>query len=287
MSLRDVIPPLRIHVWGGYGSQLYAIYLALRIQQKYPWRRILIVAHTSGVTERRLEISKYRQFESSQVNDFNSPHTNFQNKEPTSGSKVKNHRAIFKSILVWSGLLSHCNTEKDFNELKPWVLSCRGHYTHMLFNPEIISLLYKVIVDEASPRKIAYRTIGVQYRLGDLIQLQNKSPIDSKDIVRKIREVREFANLGITLCSDTPDLALMNISHNLGDTLSVSLADLKPDDVIVEFSNIFAFIGTTSKLSVWIAVFRSVVNGLENTFLPDQFEFEMNLHGINAGIEFY
>ena len=46
------LPALRVHSWGGFGSQLFTAYVVLKLQKQFTNRRIKVVVHTSGVTRR-------------------------------------------------------------------------------------------------------------------------------------------------------------------------------------------------------------------------------------------
>ena len=48
----SLLPVLKIHSWGGFGSQLFTAYVILKVQKRYPGRRIKVIVHTSGVTRR-------------------------------------------------------------------------------------------------------------------------------------------------------------------------------------------------------------------------------------------
>lgn len=54
-----LMPPLKIHCWGGVGSQLYALAVYERLLVRMPNRKIIIVFHSFGVTERIFELSDY------------------------------------------------------------------------------------------------------------------------------------------------------------------------------------------------------------------------------------
>ena len=56
-SLNTLLPNLRIHSWGGLGSQLFAAHIVLRLKQQYPGRRVRVIVHTSGVTKRYTELN--------------------------------------------------------------------------------------------------------------------------------------------------------------------------------------------------------------------------------------
>ena len=62
---------LRIHCWGGLGSQLYAVALIYDLLKRFPKRKITLYLHTSGATRRHSEIEGIADiFEIKQVDDF-------------------------------------------------------------------------------------------------------------------------------------------------------------------------------------------------------------------------
>ena len=67
--------PLRVHCWGGLGSQLYALAVAYDLQRKYPKRKIKLLLHTGGVTKRVSELDFIDSigFEIIQISDFQIP----------------------------------------------------------------------------------------------------------------------------------------------------------------------------------------------------------------------
>jgi len=50
--------PIRVHCWGGFGSQIFACVIAKRLASLFPARKIVLIFHSSGVTRRTLEIPK-------------------------------------------------------------------------------------------------------------------------------------------------------------------------------------------------------------------------------------
>ena len=64
-------PTLQIHCWGGLGSQLFAWAVVEQCLLEKPNRRITLVLHTSGVTQRSSELSALAKIvEIVQVTDF-------------------------------------------------------------------------------------------------------------------------------------------------------------------------------------------------------------------------
>ena len=63
--------PIKLHCWGGLGSQLYAWALCERLANRFPKRRILLILHTDGITRRDSELDNlFSSSELMHVNDF-------------------------------------------------------------------------------------------------------------------------------------------------------------------------------------------------------------------------
>ena len=112
MILR-LIPPIKIHCWGGLGSQLYALALAIDLKHRFYSRKIEFVQHTSGVTKRNLEIdtSRFSSIVFKTIDDFSNNSTSLIAK--TSFRKILS--TILKNCLVFLGFLSSANNNLEFN----------------------------------------------------------------------------------------------------------------------------------------------------------------------------
>ena len=136
--IRYLSPHIKIHVWGGFGSQLFALVMAWRISSKFKCRRVRLVFHSSGVTERIRELpSEWLQNVSFiEVKDFvNTPPS----KKPSQSKiAVEIDKTCFLGILLFSGILARANSDKELNRLKPWVLEVRGHYTDLKVNDLVL-----------------------------------------------------------------------------------------------------------------------------------------------------
>jgi hypothetical protein len=100
--------PLRVHCWGGLGSQLYALSTVHDLKLKYPKRRIKLVLHTSGVTKRLSELDFIHNidFEIVQINDFHLQDKSDKNKANMSNVKLK---VLLKKILYTLNFISIFN----------------------------------------------------------------------------------------------------------------------------------------------------------------------------------
>ena len=81
-----LLPSLEIHIWGGLGSQLYALSLGLR--NDFEKRRVVLVFHNSGVTKRNREAQKLFDFffECKEIYDFNTEISEFEIQKNTGNS---------------------------------------------------------------------------------------------------------------------------------------------------------------------------------------------------------
>ena len=98
--------PINIHVWGGLGSQLFALALVEDLAKKFPKRSLRMIFHTGGVTYRKLDIapllSEYKFF----VNDDYASHSVTRD----SGRSVKNISAkVAQSKISLKKLAVYCS----------------------------------------------------------------------------------------------------------------------------------------------------------------------------------
>jgi hypothetical protein len=251
--IRYLSPHIKIHVWGGFGSQLFALVMAWRISSKFKYRRVKLVFHSSGVTERIRELpSEWLQNVSFiEVKDFvNTPPS-----EKPSQSKiaVKVDKTRFLGILLFSGILARANSDKELNRLKPWVLEVRGHYTDLKVNDIELSRLRTLIGIDLEASEI--NCCSVHYRLGDLMHLESKSYIDPKRI-QNILDNYFDKKLPIRIFSDSSQNDVVKLINNLLDENRTSYFALSPIETIRSCFYSREFLGTNSKISLWIATFR-------------------------------
>ena len=250
MILR-LIPPIKIHCWGGLGSQLYALALAIDLKHRFYTRKIEFVQHTSGVTKRNLEIdtSRFSSIVIKTIDDFSNDSTSLIAK--TSFRKILS--TILKNCLVFLGFLSSANNNLEFNSIRAWVLTIRGHYSYRTLNIDF----YRILVDyfdlTSAKNKISENPIiGVHYRLGDLLSLSEKAPITVNEVIDSIMRARsKYIDAQVLVFSDSPDKAKDLLIPNLKDSF-IQFIDRSTLSVINECVNADYFIGTNSKISIWI-----------------------------------
>ena len=245
-----------VHSWGGLGSQLFAYSTAEYLGQRYPKKQISIVLHSSGVTKRAPAIDflgeKYKIIVKDDFDDRLKSDTN------VSKSKLI-LKQILKMIMEKSHLVLEGNSTLEQRKIKPWTLVLRGHYSYAEISKNTLRIMAKKIEDLIEPgfrqnfKKASY--IGLHYRLGDLVKLDNKSHIEPTVISTYVLQVAKVNHVtNIHIYSDDLVLARNLLSNELNDSAFFKEADIWV--AIVNLIHSDYFIGTNSKISIWIILFR-------------------------------
>jgi hypothetical protein len=260
-----VFPSVRIHTWGGLGSQLYALALSIDLEDKVFKRRKKFINHTGGTTKRRPEMSFYTENTKS-VDDFDA-----NDKQKTKNSSFKGIIKLYlKKLIFITGFYAECNDNGDMHAIKPWVIVIRGHYSHRQVSKESVTRIFQGIeenyfrVHDTKPD----RAFTLHYRLGDLEVISEKSPIRLESIQGIINEITTDQPIQfLSLYSDTLDLAKQRL-NSTNNKLIIKSEDKLPLEIIYECVVSHTFIGTNSKISFWIAICRSVFKSEGFTYLP-------------------
>jgi len=250
--------PINIHCWGGFGSQLYALTLAFDLKERFSSREIKLCFHSGGVTHRSPEIlSLIGDFSYEVINDFS--------KSPINVSTIGRFRWVSRAAIakffVFTGLISRSDSDSEFRRIKPWVQTIRGHYS---YRSQSKATIEKIFCASMFHRDIDVEFLGVQYRLGDLTSLATKSPIDSYKIATLIKRIQK-PGYSVKVYSDTPSEARDRLLKHGIEGLPANKNSL---DTVIELSQADYFVGTSSKISFWIAILRVVVQQKNNSFLP-------------------
>ena len=279
--------PLRIHCWGGLGSQLYAWALYEKILAKKPKKNIKIVLHTSGVTRRTSELNSIfgcRQLVI--VDDFKSsaPETNLdltrENKLVFQSLFAKLHSItirLIKRSLFFSHLISDCETDSGVNRIRPWTISIRGHYSKLQITSEIFQRMYKRAVDVdfvfLKVNSNLKHQLAIHYRLGDLLTLSSKSYLDP---IRISHCLANLKNDYAVVLSDSPAVAIEFISRNTKD-MNFHYRDLDTWETVRLLISTDIFIGTPSKISEWVSLIRLYFGDMKGIiYLPYEMQPQMN-----------
>lgn len=244
--------PTRVHVWGGFGSQLFALSLVHDLRLRYPKRKFIAVFHTGGVTERNAEIlNLFPTLDHQIIRDFS----------PTAKQGPSN-KLILKDlirryvlvILKFTYLVLPANTDTEFCKVKPWTLQIRGHYSNRTISQDFFIQLYKTLLTSTTAN-IDYSNYDccVHYRLGDLLYLSNKEPISIYQISQEI--LLRNARKPFVLLTDSPSEAKQRLSKFIRAQVTCPTTDSA--SVLVLAVGAKYFVGTSSKLSFWAAAMRA------------------------------
>lgn len=255
--MKRIPPPVRIHSWGGLGSQLFAIAIAEDFKYVFPNRSIRIVLHTGGVTRRIPEVVElFPEYAYEYEEDFH-PTKKVELESKDSDRHIL--RNSFKKILTAAGFLAQCDDDHATKRLRPWVLSIRGHYSYRTINSTFIYRL-AARFESINDSKFYYLSNSciVHYRLGDLLVINDKNPISTQSIVSEYLKVQKELEIeDLIVFSDSPSEARSRFSSFLSGEFLV--LDSRTSLVIANAIRAKYFIGTSSKVSFWIAGLRDVV----------------------------
>lgn len=275
--MQQLLPPVRIHSWGGLGSQLFAIALAEDFKIIYPKRSLRIVLHTGGVTRRIPEVvDLFPDFEYQYIEDFQPKHET--SKDISSRSKFNSRKSLLKFVTAL-GFLAYCNEDSSTKRLLPWVLSIRGHYSYRSINSNFLSgLAEKCRIIEKSLEVDFKTACTIHYRLGDLLTITEKNPISAKSVASEFIMIRNQINFSkLIVFSDSPTEAHKRFTSLITD--EIMILDLTAILVISGAVNSKYFIGTSSKISFWIAGIRAVVYRKRSSLPGENFVQYASLSG--------
>ncbi len=288
-----------IHCWGGLGSQMYAWALFEKLENKFPTRKFKLVFHTGGVTKRLPELeSLFVKNEKDFVQDFDGSENSISGKSSTKKliSIMKNSfiRAT-KQVLISTGFVASANNEYEFSKLKPWVISVRGHYSELRIDLETINLMRVRAKNSGSNFGMEVKQNidldVLHYRLGDLLVLAEKSPIDIKRISNAIQSANVGGDRDLWVLSDSPSHAV-DLLKREDPQIKVKIDDgsLNAWQTLMAMSNANIFIGTSSKLSIWAIIFRSLLLEDSTSYIPTDLRHHVvaNLADTGlSGVNFY
>jgi hypothetical protein len=262
------LPTVLIHCWGGLGSQLSAWSLLIQLQDKYPKRIFVLVLHNSGVTRRNGELfCLIDKSEIIEVNDFELDIEG--NRESWRKFRVKDIASrIMRFVANLLGVTLAPDGKSQIPRVFPWTKSIRGHYSHLAVPSMVIKkLLLTPILSNQDSEKSA-PVIGLHYRLGDLLTLNNKSPMPEERLAKNVLQISHSAQTTeIELYSDSPLQAQQRLVL-LEKELNLRVKDVSIWDTIKFLSQSSVFVGTHSKISLWVCILRSECNIQGTVFVP-------------------
>jgi len=261
--LKYIAPSIRIHGWGGLGSQLYAWALLEDLESTYRYRKFSLVLHDSGLTQRSSDLNFLKtDLKVQERFDFN-PKTQESTSDTKQSSPTFSLKRLIKFFLVKIGFLVYITNNSDFEKIRFWTFSIRGHYSRRLISPSTVELMKSralscnqrwFITEKASDEDGKY--LSIQIRLGDLLQLKHKRPIEFDLIFTQIQEITNPSKVitHLRVASDSLDLAIKEIKSRLQGDLVIDQVNENPWNTIVHLTRANTFLGTNSKISVWVSI---------------------------------
>ena len=257
---------LSVHSWGGLGSQLLALGLLLDLHKTHPNRKFTLVIHSSGVTRRVSEIQNLSMLvDIVFIDDF---------VPATSISKVRRrlNSLMLLRFLKWILNFTRIVISRESPEfaIKPWTRSIRCHYGLNSITRESVKTISSYIprislVDNNTDDFL----IGIHFRAGDLHKEKSSSLVSFKVIsglVASTIQNHDGVNWRLMIFSDS------SIDEN-------SIHELNEIDYTWEVKNTWdtfgslltpnSFIGTNSKVSLWVALFRWSLEIPGDIYLPE------------------
>jgi hypothetical protein len=247
---------IKVHSWGGLGSQLFALSLIFDIRKKFPKRKIQLVHHTSGVTRRLFELETFLEKDVilKLVDDYK-PNLAF-NRSENFFTKMEKLIRLLKKLLGNLRVFIDIDQNPNLDRIKPWTTIIRGHYATRLISDDFLS--YCVGQFRKRSPEVSFHSIVVHYRLGDLLYLSGKSFTAPDHIIREIRKITETAKpIQIVVYSDSVREAerFLTSIKTLSD--SIIFSEETTFNVVSNSIRVKHFIGTSSKVSFWIEKLRS------------------------------
>jgi hypothetical protein len=244
---------VRIHSWGGLGSQLIALGVLLDLRKSHPRRDLMLIIHSSGVTRRVSEIDQFSNLvKIIFIDDFVSGIDI--KKEPRNFPK-KNFHIILKKILNFTRLVISKDSEQI--KLMPWTRSIRCHHGMARISRESIRLI-STYIPGASPAVDSTResVIGIHFRAGDL-RLEKSSSLTNFSVITDLvaDNVKDLNGVKVELkiLSDSP--IDPNSEFHL-EGFDYTWDQFDTWDTFGSLITTNSFIGTNSKISLWVALFR-------------------------------
>ena len=270
IRIHRLLPPLRIHSWGGFGSQLFTAFLTIKVKKLYPARRIKVIIHTSGVTRRNTEFNfNSLGVATVELDDFKADSKAINPSLHRSSTRFSQKLSLAgKKLLLMLHLVETSNSDSLLSSIKPWTLSIRGHYTRITLDMPTVTLLYALLHNQETDDSLIQYSLALHYRLGDLIHLKQKAPIEPKRVEEIAGKYIHLLKDSILLTDSTPFESQLYVQDERILRL-FKIDSLSPNTTLMTCVMANTFIGTTAKISIWAAIFRQYIF-FKRSYLPDE-----------------
>ena len=274
-KINSFLPALRVHTWGGFGSQLFTAYLILKLQRDIPQRSIVAVNHTSGVSRRTTEFDfDSLGVASRQIEDFKRREvtaTGFIPDKGILGSFFQFLKVLTVRFLKGTKIIVEANSDTSLSLIKPWTLALRGHYTNISLEKDLVKDLYELLINSQNHTKVNSSKIVIHYRLGDLLTLKEKSPVSTERLDAILSSIisKDVVPMLLTDSSQDEFSKYVSQSSMLQKCIPVTLDPLHTLQLCIGAD---VFVGTGAKISLWAAIFRQFLLK-QTSYLPNELKW--------------
>ena len=230
----------------------------------FPGKRIILVLHTGGITARSSEID----FLSSKINlrkvdDY---------RASSNSKKLHNSesKSIFSFIKIYVKFLANyfrfvITDDRKVFKVRFWTYSIRCTYTsNVLRKQDIVHMAGILGIDSNSSEQ---NFLGVHYRMGDLPTLKPDSLVPFNSISSVISQIIK-AGAVVDKVKIFSDSILDDSNLQLPKEIDFEWKSVDTLQTIRELSQVKYFVGTNSKVSLWVAIFRLCLSVPGDIYLP-------------------
>jgi hypothetical protein len=230
----------------------------------FPGKRIILVLHTGGITARSSEID----FLSSKINllkvdDYRASSNSKQ--LHNSGSK-----SIFSFIKIYIKFLANyfrfvITDDRKVFKVRFWTYSIRCTYSsNVLRQQDIVHMADILGIDSIN---LEQNCLGVHYRMGDLPTLKPDSLVPFDSITSVINQIIKTGAV-VDKVKIFSDSVVDNSNFKLPEEINFEWKSVDTLQTIRELSQVTYFVGTNSKVSLWVAIFRLCLSVPGDIYLP-------------------
>lgn len=261
--LRGKDRKVQVHCWGGLGSQLFALALIYDLQVRFPQKNFLLILHSNGVTRRTQEISSLPFVPAYEFQD------DFvvADRMSESTARAKTFRIFARKVLLMLGFLAEANDDSGYASVRPWVRQIRGHYSRRLISLDFVRLLDSYLEKQFRSEIKSPYALSVHYRLGDLLNLNEKNPIKPERLAKEICHAQVIYPGTAILYSDSAQEAKLFLSSLGIKKLEISSGNSSFEVLKFAQSSEY-FIGTSSKISYWVVLLRAIKKSSQFSLMP-------------------
>jgi hypothetical protein len=230
----------------------------------FPGKRIILVLHTGGVTTRSSEID----FLSSEINllkvdDYLASSNDEQLLNSISKSILSFIKIYIKFLTNYFGFII-TDDDKVF-QVRFWTYSVRCTFKSTVLRKQDVAHLADIL--RIKSNSLGQNFLGVHYRMGDLPTVKPNALVPLNSIFTIVNELIIGGAVfdKVRIFSDS---IVNNSNLQLPKEIDFDWQSVDTLQTIRELSKAKYFVGTGSKVSLWVAIFRWALDTPGDIYLP-------------------